>query len=305
MRICLTGASGFIGAHVLRTALARGHEVLTLAPEPNPWRIRDIASQATNIQADLASIDAQQRAVRWGADACLHLAWYAEPNKYLHATENIGVLSSSLAWLTSLMNGGCRQFVIAGTCAEYDLSLGYLNEDSPTDPGSVYAATKCALNLVSRRLAEQHGARCAWGRIFFPYGPMEDERRVLPAVISSLLKGQAFPATPGEQVRDYVHVEDIALAFVMLAENQAHGTYNIASGRPVTLRHAMESAGDLIGRRDLIEFGRINYRENEPMFVCGNNRKLRDATGWMPRYGSIEQGLPPTIDWWRQWLAAH
>lgn len=298
MRVFLTGASGFIGAHVTRALLASGHSVMALVKPANPmWRLKDVRGQFTVVTGLLGDVETVCAALsEFKPDACIHLAWYAEPGKYLHSPENIPSLTDSLSLLQELIRVGCRQVVMAGTCAEYDADVGYLREDSPTRPSTLYAAAKLSCCLLGQQIAAASKINFAWGRIFYPYGPQEDERRVVPALIRALRAGQAFPATAGEQVRDYVHVEDVAAAFCRLAEKQVSGIFNIASGAPVTIRQLLETVGALLGRTDLIQFGAVPYRDWEPLFICGDNRRLK-ALGWMPHYSLVE-GLRQTLDWW-------
>lgn len=138
----------------------------------------------------------------------------------------------------------------------------------------------------------------AWGRIFYPYGPQEDPRRMVPALIRALIADQSFPATQGEQVRDYIHVEDIAQAFITLLTAQATGIYNIGSGDPVPVRRVMETIEDVVGRHGLVQYGAVPYRDWEPRFICADTGKLR-GLGWMPAY-ALRQGLEATTQWWRE-----
>ena len=175
----------------------------------------------------------------------------------------------------------------------------FLREDGPTRPRTLYAASKLALKLLAEQLAAAAGLDLTWARLFYLYGPDEDERRLVPALIRALLRGEPFPATKGEQVRDYLHVEDAAAALWALVERRVAGTVNVASGVPVTMRQVMETVGELVGRTDLIRFGALPYREWEPPFICGDNRRLRHEAGWAPRYPTLRAGLAPTVEWWK------
>jgi nucleoside-diphosphate-sugar epimerase len=301
MRVFLTGASGFIGSHVARTLLSTGCEVAILARPGNPlWRLRDVAHHLTLLRGELSGIAALRPALGdWKPEACIHLAWYAEPAKYLTSPENIPALTASLALLDELIKAGCRQVVMAGTCAEYDTDGRLMREDGPTQPTTLYAAAKLSLSLLGQQIASAAGVRFAWARLFYLYGPYEDERRAVPALIRALLRGEAFQATKGEQVRDYLHVEDVASALCALAEQGVSGIVNIASGVPVTMRQVMETVGEITGRTDLIRFGELPYRDWEPSSICGDNRRLHTETGWKPRYPTLKSGLSQTVEWWK------
>lgn len=300
MRVFITGASGFIGSHTVRALLEGGHEVAALAfPDDPMGRLADLEGRYAVLRGDLAELPPVRAALAdWRPEACIHLAWYAEPGKYLHSPENLPALANSLNLLQALIEMECRQVVMVGTCAEYDTDAGFLREEGPTRPETIYAATKLSLSLVGRQMAAAAGTRFAWGRVFYLYGPREDERRVVPALIRSLTRGQAFPATLGEQVRDYLHVADIAAGLRALVEQGADGIFNISSGVPVTMRQLMETAGEIVGRPELIRFGEVPYRDWEPPFICGDSRKLR-ALGWKPRY-DLKEGLASVVEWWRR-----
>jgi len=298
MNVFVTGASGFIGAHVTRALLDRGHSVLALVvPGDSLWRLEGVADQVAVINGHLAEVSLLRPALKERQpEACIHLAWYAEPGKYLHSSENISSLENSIMLLNELIEIGCRQVVMAGTCAEYDTDYGYLREDTPTRPGTMYAAAKLSCCLLSQQIAAQANIGFAWGRIFYPYGPQEDERRVVPAAIRSLEKGSPFPATLGEQVRDYIHVEDAASAFCTLVETRSNGVFNISSGVPTSVRQLLGTIGELMGRPELIQFGAQPYRDWEPPFICGDNRRIREL-GWRPRFDLLS-GLVQTCQWW-------
>ncbi len=298
MRVFVTGASGFIGAAVMRLLLEQGVETAALvSPETSSTRLQGMKGRFIPIEgrlADLAKIRSQLETFH--PDTCIHLAWYAEPGKYLYSLENVPIMQQSLTLLQMLIEIGCQQFVGVGTCAEYDTDVGFLRENGATNPATIYAACKLSMNLIGQHMAAAAGVNFAWGRLFYLYGEHEDSRRLVPALIHSLQAGKPFEATAGEQVRDYLHSADVASALVTLAQQKAQGIYNIASGVPITMRNLMEMIGDIAGGKDLIRFGAIPYRQWEPMFICGDNHKLK-SLGWSPRY-FLHEGLEKTIEWW-------
>ena len=305
MKVFLTGATGFIGSHIARLLVREGCEVHALIRDNSDlWRIDDILPQLHPVRCDLLSLDGLDAHIaRIRPDLCLHLAWYAVPGKYLAAEENLAMLTASLHLASCLQKNGCRRFIGAGTCFEYDTSAGCLSEESPTRPGSLYAASKLALQTVLQQYAGVTGMEVAWVRLFYQYGPFEDERRLVPSVIASLLRSQEARITKGEQIRDYLHVEDVASAIWAVARSGLTGPVNIGSGQPVATRDIVARLGAILGRPELIMSGALPYNESDPMFICANNHRLKENTGWAPRY-TLEQGLRQTVDWYRAegWL---
>lgn len=291
MRVFITGASGFIGSAVMHLLVEQGIEVAALVSHDKPHeRLNNLSGRFYRLEGRLGDIPALRPALEaFRPDICIHLAWYAEPEKYLYSTENIPILEQSLAALQTLIDVGCTQIVGIGTCAEYDTDFGFLREDTSTRPATIYAACKLSLCLIGQHMAAAANVNFAWARMFYLYGPQEDSRRLIPALIQSLRAGKSFDATLGEQVRDYLHVADVASALWTLSKERANGIYNIASGNPITIRALMESVGDMVGNRHLIRFGELPYRQWEPMFICGDNRKLR-TLGWSPQY-PLQKGL--------------
>jgi nucleoside-diphosphate-sugar epimerase len=298
VRILLTGATGFVGSHVARVLVDEGDEIIALIrPGSGTWRLTAILDRLRVVTGDIEDRPSLQRAIReHRPDTCIHLAWYAEPGEYLNSERNIASLQASLGLFADLIQGGCNQIVTTGTCAEYDTDLGFLREDGPTRPATLYAASKLSLALIGQRMASLAGVNFAWARLFYVYGPREDPRRIIPSLIRSLLAREAVAVTPADQVRDYLHVADVATALCQLAARRADGIFNVASGVPVTMKHVMQMAGELLKRPNLIQFGAVPYRAWEPMFIVGDNQRLR-AKGWAARY-TLDSGLRDTIFWW-------
>lgn len=294
MKILLTGASGFIGSHVARSLIHDGHEIhALLRPSSDTSLIADILPNLHVVTGDLLTVHSIPQLSSF--DLCLHLAWYVEPGKYLNALCNHEYLRASLA----LAQRRFQRFVAAGTCFEYALTGEPLQESSPTGPRSIYAQSK--LRLYEDLLALN--TNFAWVRFAYQYGPGENPQRLVPLVINSLLRNQPAALVAGERIRDYLHVADVGRAVAAVASSTLTGAVNVGSGGHMTVRDVAGTVGELLGRPDLLHFGALTYRDDEPLDVVVDNTRLR-STGWAPQF-TLETGLRSTIEWWQRHQEQH
>jgi nucleoside-diphosphate-sugar epimerase len=295
--LIITGATGFIGRVAVAKAAASGFAVHALCR-----RVPDDAHTGVTYHAvDL--IDDRHRArglIRGlGASHWLHLAWYVEPGRFWTSRENFRWVAATLDLAESFADGGGRRLVAAGTCAEYDWAEGYCREGTtPLEPATPYGVAKDALRRLLAAWSEQARVSFAWGRVFFNYGPGERPERLVSSVIRSLLRGKRARCTDGSQRRDFLHVSDVADAFVRLTASEYEGAVNIASGQPVEVRSVVQHIAAAIGRPDLLDLGALSRGEEPPLLV-GDTRRLRGALQWAPRF-DLESGLEDTIAWHRE-----
>jgi nucleoside-diphosphate-sugar epimerase len=148
-----------------------------------------------------------------------------------------------------------------------------------------------------RTFAAGRELSAAWPRVFFLYGPKEHPERLVSSVIRSLLRGQPARCSHGRQIRDYLHVQDVADGLVAVLDSEVRDAVNISSGEATTLREITLTIGRLTGRAELVQLGAIPARANDVPLVVGSNARAA-ALGWRPRY-DLESGLRHTIEWWR------
>jgi nucleoside-diphosphate-sugar epimerase len=294
MPIAVTGSSGFIGSHVVDELVARGLDVHAMATRPTTRP--GVTTHAVDLLGDRSAIE--QLFARVAPTHLLHLAWYAEPGQYWTSLENYRWAAATVELARIFRERGGTRMVAIGTCAEYDHRDGICREDStPLAPTTPYGVAKDATRRLLASYAEQSGLGMAWARIFFLYGPGERSERLVPAVIQACLRGEAPRCTEGLQIRDFLHVRDVAAALVDTLLSDVTGAVNIGSGEPVTVRQLVTDIAAECGATQPPAFGALPSRDEAPSIVADVTR-LRDEVQWQPRY-SRREGLRDTIAWWR------
>lgn len=280
MKLLITGATGFIGQACVRAALDRGHVVAALEHRA-PARSR--TGPITWIDGGLA--DPDWRAIEsFAPKSCLHTAWVTAPGEYLFSPLNREFQKWSLAFLRGLVARGLGHAIILGTCLEYAPQRAPMREDvSPLGPASPYAQGKDAL----RRELEPLDFAMGWARLFFPYGPGEDPRRLGTSIIGRISRNEEIILKTPDSVRDYIFVEDVAEALLITLEERVRGAINIGTGTGVTVREIAQTVADIIGVPARIVAPEIVPDPYD--FLVADTTRLR-ALGWLPRT-SLAEGL--------------
>ena len=211
----------------------------------------------------------------WWTDVCqdvdtvIHVAWYAEPGKYLQSPINLDCLAGTLNLAKGASMAGVRRFVGVGTCFEYDLSGGVLPVETPLRPRTPYAGAKAAAFQALSSWSRQQGIEFAWCRLFYLYGDGEDARRLVPYLRARLAAGEFAELTSGKQIRDFLEVREAGRLIVETVLSDQQGAVNICSGIPITVRQLAEQIADEYGRRDLLKFGARPDNLVDPPCVVG------------------------------------
>jgi len=292
----VTGADGFVGRYTLPLLVKAGFEVHALCWQRQPEPLHGVVWH----QLDLMMPDAVDVLLEEIEPThLLHLAWYTEHGKFWHAPENLDWVAASLKLLKSFVKHGGKRVVMAGSCAEYEWDDGHCSEQTTAcKPSTLYGVSKHALHQMAESFCSLHNVSLAWGRLFFLYGPGEFAGRFVPAVINGLLRGETVACSDGHQLRDFMHVKDVAAAFVTLLASETCGAVNIASGEARTLREVGEELMRQINASGKIAFGALTSRQDDPAMLIADVKRLHDELDWRPSF-ILETGLADAIDWWK------
>lgn len=273
LKIAVTGASGFIGRHVL-AALLR-HDVEIIAVTRDAARLDGLSDAVHIVEMDIARPTLNCYEQMCCPGTLIHLAWDGLPNyKSLHHFET--ELPRQYHFLKTMIEAGLSSLLVTGTCFEYGMQSGPLSEDMPTKPDNPYGYAKDALRQQLAFLKSAKPFNLTWARLFYMYGEGQPSTSLYPKLKEAVLReDKVFNMSGGEQLRDYLPVEEVARQIVHLAMAQRDiGAINICSGEPVSVRKLVEQW--LLENNWGIELnlGYYPYPDYEPMAFWGDRHRL-------------------------------
>lgn len=295
--VLVTGASGFLGRHLVSRLLAEGARVHAVSrrsrgevagAEGASWHAADLA--------DADAVAALVAAVR--PRVVFHLASHVAGSRDLelvlptfHAN-----LASTVHLLTAVARqGGCRSFVQAGS----------LEESRGDVPASPYAAAKLAASAYAEMFAALYAVPAVVARIFMVYGPGQpDLRKLVPYVATSLLRGAAPRLSSGTRPVDWIYVDDVVEGLLRLGRRSDLGGRHVdlGSGELVTVAEVVSRLFQIVGQDRAPDFGSLEDRPREQV-RSADVAATAALLGWRPAT-DLDAGLAATVEWYRRELAA-
>jgi len=274
VKVLVTGATGFVGQHLVRSLLARGHQVRAVARDVGKAKALDWYEAVEFVARDIHAGEVVDLVS--GVDVLVHLAWPGLPNYKgsFHVEHN---LPRDYAFLKALVQAGLEHVLVTGTCLEYGAAAnGRLSEATPTAPDVSYAIAKDTLRKFLELLRREHPFTLQWVRLFYMYGAGQNPNSLLSLLDAAIAKGHtSFAMSGGEQLRDYLPVTRVAEILVALIEHpELDGPINCCSGVPTSVRSLVEKH---LAERDAkleLQLGVYPYPDYEPFAFWGASDKL-------------------------------
>jgi len=302
MRVFVTGGAGFIGGHVVTALLRCGHDV-TVLDNLTTGHAEAVPPDVNFIQGDLRD-EANLHAWLSGQDAVIHLAALvpvpASVRRPVEFAENNVV--NTVRLLEAMHQTGVSRIVFSSSATVYGLPESLpLREDAPLGVQSnPYGATKVSAEAFVAAFQRLYAFDATILRYFNPYGPnelCEPETHLVPNVIRSALAGKPVPVYwKGEQVRDYIYIEDLAEAHVAVLDVPGLTTFNVGSEAGVKVNDVLSTVAAILGHDLLIDD--LGERPGDVPALYAASDRLREATGWRAKVG-LQEGLVKTVDFFR------
>lgn len=281
-RLLLTGASGFVGGHVLATAIEAGHQVAVLT-QSKEWRpksnevlvLRACASDAV-LTSDLQN---------FAPDAAILLAWAGIPD--YSARWSMVSLESNLRSMRLALEAGVGRLVSSGSCWEYAAPSGPIAEDAPTRADAPFQFAKRTLLRLLSGVCDESAVGWRWVRLFYVYGPGQRNEALVPTCLNAWRSGYPPSLKDEDAAVDLIHVQDVASALLLMATvDGPSGVFNVGSG-------AATRVGDVSRAVRALIDGRTWHPPISSGGFWADNSLIGSAYGWSPRI-TLAHGL---TDW--------
>jgi len=321
LKLLVTGGAGFIGSAVVRQAVARGHAVVNLDALTYAGSLSNVASVADAPgyafeHADIRDRDALERVFATHApDAVMHLAAESHVDRSIDGPA--AFIETNVTGTMNLLEAARRHWERSGRPAGFRFhhistdevfgslgATGKFTEATPYDPRSPYSASKAASDHLVRAWHETYGLPVVLTNCSNNYGPYHFPEKLIPVVILAALEGRAIPVYgKGENVRDWLYVEDHADALLTVLERGAVGrSYNIGGENEATNIDLVRKICALLDARRpggaphdrLIEF--VTDRPGHDLRYAIDPSRIREELGWRPSV-TLDEGLARTVDW--------
>lgn len=267
MKVVVTGASGYIGRHVVDALIKMHHEVIAV-----DMINKGINTDATFLSLDIFSDDIYNKLGR--PDACIHMAW---KDGFNHASDaHMGMLSKHYAFIKNMIDGGVKYLSVMGTMHEIGYYEGCVDENTPTNPLSMYGIAKNALREASLLLAEKSNTSLMWLRAYYILGDDSNNNSIFTKITQMEHEGKAsFPFVSGKNKYDFIHVDELAKQIATAStQSEITGIINCCSGKPVSLADKVNEFIEKNHYSIRPDYGKFPERPYDSPAIWGDNTKI-------------------------------
>ena len=303
-KIVITGATGFVGANLVRTAFNAGAEIHILTRRNSDiWRIKDLLEDINSHSLDLLNYNEITSIISTiKPDIIYHLATYGgKPNQ----DDLCRIIETNFISTINLIRA-CKKvnfelFVNTGSSSEYGIKANPMHESDCPEPINNYGVSKCAATLYCQTAAKNEKLPIVTLRLFSPYGNYEESARLIPSVIMACLREENPRISSPRFVRDFIYIEDVIDSYGRLADayDVSGQIINIGSGESHSIGEVANKIIELTGNNVELLTGKEQSWPNEPENWQADISKAENVLDWRPQY-DLERGLKASIKWFEE-----
>jgi UDP-glucose 4-epimerase len=300
-RILITGITGFLGSHIAEKLIEAGFSIIGLKrPSSDAWRCDSYSHKIHWVVID-ENKSFQTELSNLSIESIIHCAWIgveaSERDDWTLQANNIQFL---IDLLEVARMGNISKFLCLGSQAEYGVLSEQVNEAHEVNPLTSYGSTKLACLQIFKSYCTSHAINWIWLRVFTIFGERESHNWLIPSLIRSMETTSQMNLTLGEQQYAYLYVKDFAQIVVSLSKlNIESGIYNVSAEEVLSIKYLIQQIRDKINPSFNLNFGALEYRKNQSMYIAGNTSKLSSQIG-KPNYTDFVLALNNTISYYQK-----
>ncbi len=315
MKVLVIGGAGYIGSHVVKELMAKGHKV-TVFDNLSSGLIQNLFPENDFIAGNILHPEDLDAAFERGFDAFIHLAAFKAAGESMIKPEKYSInnINGTLNILNSAVNHNCKIMVFSSSAAVFgEPQYLPIDEGHPKNPENYYGFTKLKIEEFMGWYEKIKGLKFAALRYFNAagydpegvlYGLERNPANLLPVIMEVAcgkrekvsIFGNDYPTRDGTCIRDYIHVSDLATAHVMaleyIAKNNESLTLNLGTGNGVTVTEMLEATRKITGKDIKAEY--VGRRAGDPAQLTATSAHAKEVLGWEPKYSDVDTLIDST-----------
>lgn len=304
-KVLVTGATGFIGANLVRRLVKENnYEVHIFSmPNANMWRLNDIYSKIIDHKVNILNRKLIFETVKKiSPNKICHLATYGV---YPTQKEEKKILEINLIGTVNLLDAldeiDYECFINTGSCFEYGKNQKKLKESDECNPDTIYSISKYSTTLYCNYIANLKGKNVGTARLFTPYGDYEENGRLITLLFTNLINNKNIELSNPYASRDFIYIEDVIEAYLKILNNPKKlkgKVFNICSGEKTSVIDMKTKVEKVLNISKKLENKEIDKRESDNTDWLGDNALFSSTYNWKPQ--DIDTGISKAAEWFKQ-----